>query len=270
MRKSGVDLFLLLCLFITLLVFALIGGNIFIILLDGLRTLPQHLSDAENQFSLMLSVRCASVSTALCFLLAVPTAYMLTREQLPCRRVVEVILELTMSLPYIVLGLSLLILFSSPLGKELKAAGLPVVFDTNGIIMAQLVVNLPFAIKLCVMALQGVDHKMELVAGLLGASPWQRFRTILLPLCRNALIGSLVLIWSRALGEFGATLMLVGVTRMKTETLPGNIYLNVSSNDLDSAMASAFVLLLLSGLSLAASNLLTGREGERRRYAAGG
>ena len=98
----------------------------------------------------------------------------------------------------------------------------------------------------------------------------QRFRTILLPLCRNALIGSLVLIWSRALGEFGATLMLVGVTRMKTETLPGNIYLNVSSNDLDSAMASAFVLLLLSGLSLAASNLLTGREGERRRYAAGG
>ena len=269
MKRAGIDPFLVICSVITLLVFLLIGSNIFIILLDGLRTLPQHLANAENQFALMLSVRCACISTLLCFLLAVPSAYVLTRERLPGRRGIEVLLELTMSLPYIVLGLSLLILFSSPLGKELKAAGLPVVFDTNGIIMAQLVVNLPFAIKLCVMAFQGVDHKMELVAGLLGASPWQRFRTILLPLCRNALIGSLVLIFSRALGEFGATLMLVGVTRMKTETLPGNIYLNVSGNDLDSAMASAFVLLLLSGLSLAASNVLTGRKGLQRRYGSG-
>lgn len=71
-------------------------------------------------------------STALCFLLAVLTAYRLTREHLPCRRVVEVILELTMSLPYIVLRLSLLILFSSPLGKELKAAELA---DRVGILL---------------------------------------------------------------------------------------------------------------------------------------
>lgn len=71
-------------------------------------------------------------STALCFLLTVLTAYRLTREHLPCRRVVEVILELTMSLLYIVLGLSLLILFSSPLGKELKAAELA---DRVGILL---------------------------------------------------------------------------------------------------------------------------------------
>jgi len=266
MNRPYIDPFLLGCFSITLLVFLFIGGNIFIILWDGLQTLPQHLAQAENQFALWLSIKSACISTVLCFCLAIPSAYALTREQLPGKSIIEVILELTMSLPYLVLGLSLLILFSTPWGKELKAAGLPVVFDPNGIILAQLMVNLPFAIKLCVMAFQQVDHKLELVAGLLGASAWQRFRTILLPLCRHALIGSSVLIWSRALGEFGATLMLVGVTRMKTETLAGNIYLNVSSNDLDSAMASAFILLLLAALSLAAANGLIKQDRRRCRY----
>ena len=123
--------------------------------------------------------------------------------------------EAFMSLPYIVLGLSMLIIFSSPFGKALKAAGLPVVFSGNGIILAQLVVNLPFAVKLTSAAFRSVDQKLERVAGLLGATPGKCFFTILLPLSKNALISALILVWSRALGEFGATLMLVGITRME-------------------------------------------------------
>ncbi len=260
-RWSGFSIF---CFAITAFALLFVGGNVAVIVLRGLQSLPERIVEPETLFALKTSVKCACISTLACFFLAVPTAYTLTRTSFPGRRVAEVFLELTMSLPYIVLGLSLLILFSSPAGKWLKAMGFPVVFSQNGIIVAQLLVNLPFAIKLCSAAFQSVDRKLECVAGLLGATPARQFLTILLPLSRTSLISALILVWSRALGEFGATLMLVGVTRMKTETLPASIYLAVSTNDLSGALASAFLLLCISTLSLAAANILTGL-GQRKR-----
>lgn len=258
--------FQILCGILTVLAILLIGSNILIITFRGMRSLPECVSHPETLFAIRLSIRSACISTLLCFLLAVPTAYTLTRSRLPLRPLIGMILELTMSLPYIVLGLSLLILFSSPAGKWLKAMGFPVVFSQNGIIMAQLVVNLPFAINLVSAAFQSVDQKLEYVAGLLGAPPALRFFTILLPLQRNSLISALILVWSRALGEFGATLMLVGVTRMKTETLPASIYLDVSTNELSGALASAFILLLISAVSLGLANFLTRVNRKQTRY----
>ena len=266
MNRRRPDLFTALCAGALVVTFLLMGCVLLIIVLRGAAALPGHLASRQTLFALALSVKSACISTVFCFLLAVPTAYLLTRAHIPLRGVVEGVLELTMSLPYIVLGLSLLILFSSPAGKALSAAGFPVVFSQNGIIVAQLVVNLPFAIRLAITAFHGVDRKLETVAGLLGASPARRFFTILLPLSRHGLISAFILIWSRALGEFGATLMLVGVTRMKTETLPGNIYLNVSTNHIDSALASAFLLLALSAVSLAVSGWMTRADGRRSRY----
>ena len=266
MKRRRVDPFILICSLLALLTLLFVGCNLLIIAIRGIKSLPVHLFSAETVFAVRLSVCSACISTVLCFVLAIPTAYILTRESIPMRAVVELILELTMSLPYIVLGLSLLLLFSSSFGKSLKAAGFPVVFSRNGIILAQLAVNLPFAIKLSSTALREVDGKLEHVAGLLGASDGQRFFTILLPMSRNTLISSVILVWSRALGEFGATLMLVGVTRMKTETLPASIFLNVSVNDLDGALASAFLLLMISAVSLGIDSLLTRTNKRQRRY----
>lgn len=266
MRSPDRSGFQILCGILTFLAILLVGSNILIITFRGMRSLPECFSQPETLFAIRLSIQSACISTLLCFLLAVPAAYTLTRSRLPLRPLVEMILELTMSLPYIVLGLSLLILFSSPAGKWLKSIGFPVVFSKNGIIMAQLTVNLPFAINLVSAAFQGVDRKLEYVAGLLGATPALRFFTILLPLCRNSLISALILVWSRALGEFGATLMLVGVTRMKTETLPASIYLDVSTNELSGALASAFLLLLISAVSLGLANFLTRADRKQTRY----
>ena len=80
--------------------------------------------------------------------------------------------------------------------------------------------------------------------------------TIILPLSRNSLISMIVLVWSRAIGEFGATLMLVGITRMKTETLPGSIYLSISTGDTEMAMAAATIMLCIAMISLAVINRL--------------
>ena len=126
---------------------------------------------------------------------------------MPFKKIVQVIIELPLSLPNLVLGLCLLIVFSSDFGKSLKDIGFKVIFDRNGIILAQLIVNLPFSIRLVRTAMSAVDPRLEFIAGTLGASRWKRFRTILLPLCRSSILMMLVLVWSRALGEFGATLM---------------------------------------------------------------
>ena len=266
MRRRNLNIFQILCGIFTLLAVVLIGSNILVITFRGLFSLSECFSRPETLFAVGLSMKSACISTFLCFLLAIPTAYMLTRSRILFRSLVEMVLELTMSLPYLVIGLSLLILFSSPAGKWLKAIGFPVVFHQNGIIIAQLVVNLPFAIKLVSTAFRGVDTKLEYVAGLLGATPARSFLTILLPLCKNSLISAWILVWSRALGEFGATLMLVGVTRMKTETLPASIYLDVSTNDLNGALSSAFILLLISAVSLGIANFLTRANRKQGRY----
>lgn len=92
-----------------------------------------------------------------------------------------------------------------------------------------------------------------------------RFCTILLPQCRAALVTSAILTWSRAMGEFGATLMLVGVTRMKTETLPGSIYLSISTGENGMAMAAAIIMLVISSMALAASSLISARIKPDRR-----
>lgn len=95
-----------------------------------------------------------------------------------------------------------------------------------------------------------MDIRLEFLAGTLGADEWKRFVTITLGLSRGAIVSAGMLAWSRALGEFGATLMLVGVTRMVTETLPASIYLNISTGDNDMAMASATILIIISLITL--------------------
>lgn len=255
-KKNRIDAFSAFCIAVALLVVLMIGSAVFAVLAAGFPRLPEALSSPEIWFSLRLSVETGAISTLICMVLALPSAYAFTRTKMPLKRFSEVLLELTMCLPYIVLGFCLLMLFSSDFGKWLKALGFKVVFDCRGIVIAQLFVNLPFALRMLRTALLQVDTRLEMIVGMLGASRWKQLVTITLPLCRNALISTVILTWSRAVGEFGATLMLVGVTRMKTETLPGSIFLNISTGDNDMAMAAATLMLLIAGIALALTNRL--------------
>ena len=208
---------------VTGMVLLFIGSAIFAIVAGGISHFGEAISSEEVLFSLRMSVTTSSISTVICLLLSLPTAYALSHVSFPGKRLAEILMELTLSLPYILLGFALLLIFSSPLGKALKEAGFAVVFSPAGIVFAQMIVNLPFAIRMMRTAFAGVNPRVEFVAQTLGAMPWDVFRTIIVPMCRNQIISAFVLTWARGMGEFGATLMLVGVTRMKTETLPGGI-----------------------------------------------
>ncbi len=237
------------------LVLIVVGTFIFLCLLlllvGGLGTLPEALGTAELQAALRLSLITASLSTVLCLVLALPSAYALVYGKMPAKNLWRTLIELPMSLPNLLLGLCLLLVFSSPPGKFLRDLGFQVIFDFRGIILAQSIVNLPFAIRLMTTAFSQLEPRLLVVAGSLGASKWQRFYSIILPLSRSAILTMVLLTWSRAMGEFGATLMLVGATRFKTETLPTSIYLQLSMGNQSMAMASGVLLLLVSlGASL--------------------
>jgi len=254
-KDSKIDIFSTISIIAALLVIFLMGSALLAIIVRGAPDFVHALKSEEVRFAIRLSSVTATASTILCMIFAIPASYALTRTAMPFKGPASILLELTLSMPFLLLGLSLLIIFSSDFGKGLRDIGFAVVFSPLGIVMAQLVINLPFCIRMIRTAFSEVDERLEHIAQLLGASKFKSFMTVTLPLCRRLLITTFILTWSRALGEFGATLMLVGITRMKTETLPGCIYLNISTGNNGMAMATAMIVLLISTAALTLSNL---------------
>ena len=118
--RRRADWFSVVCVLATLLVLVFIGSALVAILAGGVSHLKDAATSEEVLFSLRMSLGTSTVSTCVCLLLAMPTAFALTHLDLPGKRIVEVLVELTLSLPYILLGFALLIVFSSPVGKALK------------------------------------------------------------------------------------------------------------------------------------------------------
>ena len=257
------DWFSLVCMAVTLLVILFIGSALLAIVVRGIPGFSETVCSKEVLFALRLSLMTSTISSILVMLLALPAAYTLTRLQIPCSRLFELLIELTLSLPYLLLGLSLLILFSSPPGKWLKSMGLQIVFAPAGIVMAHILVNLSYAIRMIKTAFSDSDERLEYIARTLGASRFRSFITVLIPLCQKSLISTFILTWSRAMGEFGGTLMLVGVTRMKTETLPGSIYLSISTGNPQAAMSTAMLMLILSSAAMLLAHF-TEHSGQNR------
>ncbi len=226
------------CLFISLAMLS--------ITVRGIPNLQAVFSNPEVLFALKLSVITATVTTIICVVIGIPTAYALACTDFKFKSLYNLLIEIPLSLPDIMLGLSLLIMFSSMPGKWLSQNGIKVIFSTNGIVVAQLLVTLPFFIHFVKTAFMDYDLHMEVVAGSLGASSFRAFFLVTIPMCSNAILGAAILAWSRALGEFGATQMLVGATRMRTETLSTAIHLNMGSGDSAAAIACAMLLLILS------------------------
>ncbi len=153
-----------------------------------------------------------------------------------------------MSLPHLVSGIALLLLFGRMgIGDSIyKILKLDFVFTKQGIILAQVFVNLPLTIKILHTSLNESNEKMIFVARTLGCNSWEAFRFIILPNLKTGIISATVMTWSRALGEFGAVAMIAGSTRMKTEIIPTSIYLNMSTGDIDIAIGIAVILIFIS------------------------
>ena len=202
--------------------------------------------------ALRLSLLTATLSTLLALITGTPLAYALARWPLRGRSWLELLIDLPLVLPPSVAGLALLMAFGRRglLGGALGAIGVSLPFTTAAVILAQTFVAAPFFVRAARIGFAAVDVSLEEAAYTEGASPWQLFRYVMLPLSGRALAAGLVLCWTRALGEFGATILFAGNLPGRTQTMPLAIYLGFEQN-LALALALSAVLLVASALVLA-------------------
>lgn len=208
--------------------------------------------------ALVLSLVTTTVSLALVILFGTPLALLLARGTFRGSSVVESIVDLPIVLPPAVAGLALLLMFgrSGLLGGALEVAGIRIPFTTLAVVLAQTFVAAPFFIRTARTGINGVDRQLEDAARDLGAAETSVFRRVTLPLAAPALATGMVLCWSRALGEFGATIMFAGNLPGVTRTLPLVVYSEFQSGDLEASIAAATILILAAfGVLLAVRRL---------------
>ena len=182
---------------------------------------------------LLLSLKVAGLATLLNLVLGVAAAWGLSRWRSPLRDFIDSILTLPLVLPPTVLGYYLLVLFGrrGTFGAWLESLGIQLVFTWQGAVLASTVVAFPLVLKAARAAFESVDHQLEDAARVLGVSETGVFFRVSLPLATRGITAGVLLAFARALGEFGATLMVAGNLPGRTQTLSVAIYEAVQAGD---------------------------------------
>ncbi len=203
-------------------------------------------SSAEVQFAVCLSLKCAFLATFFALIVGVPSAYTLARTTFRGKELVDSLVDLPVVLPPLISGFGLLIFFGETAAGRFLNDLMHVVFTPAGIVVAQFFVATPFVIRTAKAVFESIDSKYELVAQSLGSSKLESFMKVTLPMAKKGIVAGAILAWARCVGEFGATLMLAGATKMRTETLPIAVFLNISVGNIELALAIAFIMLVIS------------------------
>jgi len=192
-------------------------------------------------------------------------AWLLARGRFRGRVLLDTVVSLPLVMPPVATGLVLLMLVAprGPLGRMLARAGVDVVFTWKAVVLAMTVMGLPLLVRTVRAGIEQVDRRYEAAASTLGAGPLRVFLTVTLPLARPAVAAGAVLGFARALGEFGATIMIAGSIPGSTRTLAVAIYsLAETGRDGDAAVLVAISAAIAFG-ALCVSNWISSRAGLR-------
>lgn len=197
--------------------------------------------------ALKLSLITSSLSVAIALLAGTPLAYMLARWDFRGKPALELLIDLPIILPPSVAGLALLMAFGRQgiFGGWLSILHISLPFTTAAVVIAQTFVSAPLYVRSARIGFAEIDPQLEEAAHVEGASQWQMFREVMLPLAGRALFSGAILAWTRALGEFGATILFAGNLEGVTQTMPLAIYLGLERN-LGVAVALSVMLILIS------------------------
>lgn len=231
-----------------------------------LRTSPGQLVANLNQPQVIQAITLSMVttltSTFIIILVGTPVAYSLARKQVPYRRVIDTLIDMPTVLPPAVAGVALLVAFGRRgiFGQFLADAGIEIPFTPFAVMLAQIFIAAPFYIKAATLGFGNIPAELEQAASLDGASSWQVFRFISMPLSWSAVLSGSVMSWARALGEFGATIIFAGNLPGRTQTMPLAIYIGFQI-DLDMALTLSVILVGFSFLALVVVKGFLQREG---------
>lgn len=217
---------------------------------------------AETVGALELSLRVAVLATAVNAVVGIPLAYTLARRRFRGKALLDLLVTLPLVLPPTVTGYYLIVLLGRRgwLGAPLyEATGWTIAFTWYAAVVAATVMALPLLVRTARAAIESVDRDLEKAAYTLGRSEWRTALEVTLPLARNGILAGLVLAFARALGEFGATLMLAGNIPGRTTTVPLAIYTAVQTGESGAALALVGILTALSCVVLVAAGRLGAR-----------
>lgn len=207
--------------------------------------------------SLRLSFVTSITTTFLALIIAIPAAYALSRFKYPLPLVVDTILDLPIVLPPLVAGVALLTVLRYWLGPFFDALGIQVHYTARGIVVAQLFIAAPFAVRAIKAAFDDISPRYEEVSRTLGCTPFQAFRHVSLPLARHGILAGAIMTWARAVSEFGPILIFCTASE-KTAVLPIRVYLFNSAGDVAGGVVTSVILIVMAAASLLTFKLLGG------------
>ena len=211
--------------------------------------LGEALASSEVRNSIILTMLCALLATAAGLVLGVPFAYLLARRTFFGKRIVEAIVDVPVVIPHPVVGIALLLVFGRQFfgGQFFNRFGITVVGGIAGIVLAMLFVSVPLLINAARDGFQRVDPRLESVARTLGYGPLRAFTTVSLPLSWRALLSGAIMMWARAISEFGSIVIITYNPKVASVL----IYDRFTSYGLTYALPVAIVLVLICLLAFA-------------------
>lgn len=214
----------------------------------GLPAFVASLSRPDAQFALRFSLIIATLTSVINGGLGTYAAYVLSKYQFRGREALLVIVNLPVAIPTVVVGTSLLLLWGpiGLLGRFLDPLGIQPMFAPAGVLLAHLFVTFPYMLGAVKPVLDELEETYEEAAYTIGANRWQAFRFVILPALRGGLFTGVLLTFAHSLGEFGATVMVSGNLRLRTQTAPLYIFSQFEAGNIEAANAVAAVLATLS------------------------
>lgn len=203
----------------------------------------ETLLEGEVISSIWLTLYTALLATAVGLVLGVPLAYFLARHSFRGKRFVEALIDVPIVVPHTAAGIALLFVFGQnfAIGRAFHSIGIDFVLSVPGIVIAMLFVSVPFLINSAKQGFEKVDERLEKVARTLGASPWQTFFRVSLPLAKGSIFGGSVMMWARGISEFGAVLVLCSYPTIA----PILVYTRLEEYGLNYALPVASILIII-------------------------
>lgn len=210
-----------------------------------------HIIEEQLRQAISLSLLTSLVTTALTLLFGTPVALLLSQRNFRLYKFVDTLIDLPTILPPSVAGIALLMAFGRRglLGAAFTSLGISIPFTFMAVVIAQTFIASSFYVKAAALGFSSVNRELMQAAALDGASRWQIFRSIVLPMSWTSIISGAVMTWARALGEFGATMIFAGNFPGRTQTMPLAIYLGFEIN-LNLALTLSVVMICLSFITL--------------------
>ncbi len=228
----------------------------------GPSRLLDSLSEPAAREALWLSLRTSLIALAIILVVGTPAAYLLSTRRFRGRSLAITLIELPLVVPPAVAGIALLAALgpNGILGGAIGAAGIELVFQTAGVVVALTFVAAPFYLRQAIAAFESLDPSWLEASRTLGAGPARTFLFVAVPSARPGLASGTALAWGRALGEFGATLMFAGSFPGVTQTAPLAIFARFAT-DFTAALALSAVLVAVAGAILLSVKLVSGERG---------